>query len=129
MLLNSQISLGINNLTIHHISIIIIIIIIMMMPHHSHSAHLGPCAEGLLGSGLVGGFALPGGEGRGLECATEGEGQLPGAVEGHLVDGVQVEGSFLLALASRQEADAWEEPGHAVNLVCPCNDFYRLLCW
>ena len=76
-------------------------------------AHLRPCAEGLLGSGLVGGLALPGCECGGLECATEGEGQLPGAVEGHLVDGVQVEGSFLLALASRQEADAWEEPGHA----------------
>lgn len=30
-------------------------------------------------------------------------------MEGHLVDGVQVDGGLLLTLASGQEADAWKD--------------------
>lgn len=71
------------------------------------SSYLGPGAESLLCSCLVGSFALPGCQSRGLECTAIGEGQLPGAMEGHLVDGVQVEGGLLLTLASRQEANPW----------------------
>lgn len=69
-------------------------------------AYLGSVAESFLCSCLVGSFALPGCKSRSLECTTVREGQLPWAVDGHLVDGVQVEGGLLLALASRQEADA-----------------------
>lgn len=69
-------------------------------------SHLGPIAEDFLCSCPVGYFALPSCESRGLECTTVREGQLPRAVESHLVDGVQVDGGLLLTLASRQEADA-----------------------
>ena len=70
---------------------------------------LGPGDESLLCSGLVGIFALPGCKSRGLQCTAVREGQLPGAMEGHLVDGVQVDGGLLLTLASGQEADAWKD--------------------
>ncbi|KAG7230279.1 hypothetical protein INR49_024383, partial [Caranx melampygus] len=84
-------------------------------------AYLGPGAESLLCSHLVGSFALPGCQSRGLECTAIREGQLPGAMEGHLVDGVQVEGGLLLTLASRQEANAWKATGqsmpHALRLT------------
>lgn len=68
--------------------------------------YLGPVAESFLCSCLVGRFALPGCKSRGLECTAKREGQLPGATEGHLVDGTQVDGGLLFTLASRQEADA-----------------------
>lgn len=67
---------------------------------------LCPGAESFLCSRLVGSFALPGCQSRGLERTAVREGQLPGAQEGHLVDGAQVAGGLLLTLASRQEADA-----------------------
>lgn len=70
---------------------------------------LGPGDESLLCSCLVGIFALPGCKSRGLQRTAVREGQLPGAMEGHLVDGVQVDGGLLLTLASGQEADAWKE--------------------
>lgn len=63
-------------------------------------AHLGTGAEGLLCSLLVGRQALPGSEGRGLKGAAVGEGQLPGPVQGHLVDGVEVDRGLFLTLAS-----------------------------
>lgn len=68
--------------------------------------HLCPFAESFLCSCPVFCFALPGSKSRGLERTAVGEGQLPGAVERHLVDGTQVDGGLLLTLASRQEADA-----------------------
>lgn len=68
--------------------------------------YFGPVGESLLRSCLVCCFALPGCKSRGLECPAIREGQLPGAMEGHLVDGIQVEGGLLLTLAPRQEADA-----------------------
>lgn len=68
--------------------------------------YLGPGAENFLCSSLVGCFALPGSKSRGLECTAVREGQLPGAMEGHLVDGIQVDRGLLLTLASREEADA-----------------------
>lgn len=68
--------------------------------------YLGPLAERFLCSCLVGCFALPSCKSRGLECAAVREGQLPRAVEGHLVDGIQIDGGLLLTLASGQEADA-----------------------
>lgn len=83
---------------------------------HPLQTHLGPGAESFLCSGLVGSFAQPGGKGRGLECAAIREGQLPGPVEGCLVDGIQIEGGLLLTLTSRQEADAWQE-GTNVRVV------------
>ncbi|KAG7227830.1 hypothetical protein INR49_013624 [Caranx melampygus] len=42
-------------------------------------------------------------EGRGLQGTTIGEGQGPGPVQRALVHGVQVDGGFLLTLATRQE--------------------------
>lgn len=71
-------------------------------------AHLGPGEESVLRSFLVGIFAHPGCKSGGLECSAVREGQLPGTVEGNLVDCVQVEGGLLLTLASRKEADAWK---------------------
>ncbi len=71
--------------------------------------YLGPGAESLLCSCLVGCFALPGCKSRGLECTAVREGQLPGAVERHLVNGIQVNGGLLFTLATREEADACED--------------------
>lgn len=71
--------------------------------------YLCPGAKSFLCSCLVGCFALPGCKSRGLECTAIREGQLPRAMDGHLVDGVQIEGGLLLTLASRQEANAWKD--------------------
>lgn len=54
-------------------------------------SHLGPLAEGFLCSCPVGYLALPCCKCRGLECTAIREGQLPRAVESHLVDGIQVD--------------------------------------
>lgn len=78
-------------------------------PYVPTDAHLGPGVEGFLCSCLVGSFTLPGRKSRGLECTAVREGQLPGAVEGHLVDGAQVARGLLLTLSSRQETDACED--------------------
>ncbi len=79
--------------------------------------YLGPGAESILCSFLVGCFALPGCKSRGLERTTVREGQLPGAVEGHLVDSVQVDRGLLLTLAARQEADACKDAESSSLLV------------
>lgn len=91
--------------------------------------NLGPGAECFLCSCLVGSFALPGCKSRGLECTAVRKGQLPGAMEGHLVDGVQVAGRLLLTLASRQETNAWKDTESSMPLrnsaICA---FLKLVC-
>lgn len=82
-----------------------------------HEAYLGPGEERFLCSFLVGSFALPGCKSRGLECTAIGEGHFPGAMEGHLIHGVQVEGGLLLTLTSREEADAWKDTRTSPLLV------------
>lgn len=52
-------------------------------------------------------LAAPGFEGRGLQSTAIREGQGPGPVQGALVHGVQVDGGLLLALATRQEGNAF----------------------
>ena len=59
----------------------------------------------LLGSLQVLLLSTPGLQGRSLQGSAIGEGQGPRLQQGAFVDGVEVDGSLLLTLASRQEGD------------------------
>jgi hypothetical protein len=61
-------------------------------------------------------LASPGFEGRGLEGAAIAEGQYPRPGDvGDIVDGIQVDRCLLLALAARQEDDAWHGSWHSAG--------------
>lgn len=81
---------------------------LLVLANGSHAVGVGSLQECPLGLTDVLLLSLPGLETGLLESTSVGEGELPGAR--HALDdihGMQVEGSILLRLATREEYDTW----------------------